>query len=798
LAAELWSLEKRLMVPQQRLLKHTAGILQMTHKVPAASGTKKDSLPNGMPGSPESMYTYHKSRNSLDLMSEGDFFDERSLYKNADAWEDGDTSSPDVKEVNKGPTQEQLQIIASTEVKLERLNNQLRDLLTSTNAERELPLPPRRSTDGDALEGLQDHLEYLEKNIATIGQDQSNLIRDMQQSGVAKGNNEQTETVMMGLWDIIQSSEEEARQRKRDRRQTRTMQNLPPEEDDSEDEEVGDKVFSLPAFSTKVQWLYTQATKLKDQKKVLQRQIKQQRELNSKSDATKDAELAQKVEELQRTTALLTRTEKDADSVRGQLSIVMEKLDEARQQEQLRDQARSNDESAAVKKIQDELNQRIQLAARLEEELQDLKDDRSVEQEETRAKVEEAESKASKLAQELATAVAAKAVFDSDASDKDTQIRSAQFKIQELQTSISQRDVDFTSIAQELQQKEQILATQSQSLQKLESTITQREKELESQSQNAQASSTKLQELQSDISKRDADLTSVTQALQQKEEQLKQQTQALQAKDQDILLNTQAIESWERDYQQASEKLKKAERQLEESNIEVARLTTDVTVARAELESAYGSRAERAAEKAVDPATEKKFEDLEEQLGQLQLKNFELTTEVAELRERKPAPSSGGDEAQIKVLKQELSETIEEFEAMTKASIEWEKDREALEVQVDKLRDERESLENQLSDEKVRWLGMTSPGIEGATGGAGGGSTSTTVLRNEFRKMMRDTRDANAKILRVSSSPSVPCRRANVFWTLLTDIYRPNKKLAKRQRMSCVHSRSSTVHRRWA
>lgn len=671
------------MVPQQRLLKHTAGILQMTHKPSSDSTARKDTPPNRIPGSPESMYSRHKPENYTDLINEADLFDERSLYKSADTWDDA--PSKDVVEVNKGPTQAQLDTLNSIEERLESLNNQLRDALLKHDSQRDLPPAPYKGEGRDALEALQDHIQYLEKNLTTIGRDQDELIRTKQQSGVAKESNQQNETVLMGLWDIIQSGEEDARQRKRDRRQTRSMQNLPPDDDESEDEEVGEETYSMSAFSTKVQWLYTQATKLKDQKKVLQRQIKQQRELNSKSDATKDAELAQKVEELERTTSLLTRTEKDADQVREQLSTVMEKLDEARQQEQLRDQRRSSDESAAVKKIQDELNQRIQRTAKLEEELQDLKDDRSIEEAESRAKIGDAESKAAKLAEELAVAVAAKAAFDKSASEKDAGLRDAEAKIQELQ---------------------------------------------------------------SNISKAESDISSANSILQQKDEELKRQLEAVQAKEQDIVLNRQAIESWERDFQQASEKSKQAEKQLEESNVEVARLTTDVTVARAELESAYGSRAERAADTAK---SQKEINDLQEQLGQLQLKNFELQTEVAELRERKPA----ADEGQVKILKQELSETIEEFEAMTKASIEWEKEREALEVQVDKLRDEREALDNQLSDEKVRWLGMKSPGIEGTNTGAGAGaagaaSTSTTVLRNEFRKMMRDTRDANTKILRVS------------------------------------------------
>ena len=78
-----------------------------------------------------------------------------------------------------------------------------------------------------------------------------------------------------------------------------------------------------------------------------------------------------------------------------------------------------------------------------------------------------------------------------------------------------------------------------------------------------------------------------------------------------------------------------------------------------------------------------------------------------------------------------------------------------LEVTIDKLREERENLEAQLSDEKVRWLGMKSPGVEGTSGGGNGmGNTSTTVLKNEFKKMMRDTRAESAKILRVCHFPS--------------------------------------------
>ena len=133
------------------------------------------------------------------------------------------------------------------------------------------------------------------------------------------------------------------------------------------------------------------------------------------------------------------------------------------------------------------------------------------------------------------------------------------------------------------------------------------------------------------------------------------------------------------------------------------------------------------------------------EIDDLTKKNTSLAAEIAQLKEQ--GISSKESDEKMTTLKKELQETIEEYELMTKASIEWEKEREMLEGTIDKLRDEREGLEAQLSDEKVRWLGMKSPGVEGQPPVAG--STSTTVLKNEFKKMMRDTRAENQKALRV-------------------------------------------------
>lgn len=675
LAAELWSLEKRLIEPQNRLLKHTAGILQMTHKGPkkitkGPNGVQQD----GIPGSPESMYTYSNARSIMEPIDDEMIFDERSLYLAAGAFGDfGESDS--FGGPSPSQTREHMQMIATTEKKLEDLNSRLREVIIKVDPEREaeFSLPPlaRTNSDGQPTESgqtLQSQLDYLEKNIATIDQEQSQSLRKQQEfqeqmeetieglnrevhglllpynethpepphltgdsmqqqlmyfqdsigamemelaragtrnTGM-KDNTEQMETVLMGLWDIIQSGEEEIRKRAQERRMARSAQGLADDEDDMSPDEGGDpnEPFTLQAFSAKVQWLYSQATRLKDQKKVLQRQIKQQRELNSKSDATKDAELTQTIEDLKSTKNLLARTEMDADAVREQLSLVMEKLDEARQQERLRDQSLANNESAAARTAQEDVEKRDATISALEDQLQELKDNHLISNAEIQGRISDSEAKIANLMAELAAAATAQA---------------------------SQQAV-----------------------------VEEKERELEDK-----------------------------------------------------------------------------EKEIEEMNMKLAELQTEVTIARAELDGAYGTRAQRAAEVAANPVIQKEIDDL-------MMKNTSLVTEIAQLKEQEKASLQGFE--QMRMLKKELEETIGEYELMTKASIEWEKERESLEGTIDKLRDERESLEAQLSDEKVRWLGMKTPGVEG---GPAVGSTSTTVLKNEFKKMMRDTRAEHQRALRV-------------------------------------------------
>jgi chromosome segregation ATPase len=193
----------------------------------------------------------------------------------------------------------------------------------------------------------------------------------------------------------------------------------------------------------------------------------------------------------------------------------------------------------------------------------------------------------------------------------------------------------------------------------------------------------------------------------------------------------------------ADSEIQRCRAEMKELESEVVRAQTDLTVVRAELDGAYGTRAQRAADVSMNPAIQKEIDDLNDS-------NIALQRQIDFLKSEHQDAGAGSEELQSKVelLQKELKETIEDYELMTRASIEFEKERDQLESQIDSLRERGEALEAQLSDEKLKWLGVKNggPGQGGPTE-----STSTMILKNEFKKMMRDTRAENMKALRVGS-----------------------------------------------
>ncbi|KAK2021558.1 involucrin repeat protein [Colletotrichum zoysiae] len=739
LSNELRNLEQRLMESQRSLLEHTAGILQLTHR---ASKKPASQLPaqmmNGIPGSPESLYTYSNGRNSLEPVGD-DPFDEDGPYQNLNG-ENLSRGQAKVSPLNipsKAPNQEQdaqlrqeaeklreenvklraqadalvglqdendrlrsqtdalgaeidglkrekaqrSQSVSDTERKLTTLNNSLREVIINFNPTKNggFRAPPSIATDASVEPGtaLGSQLEYLESGLSAVREEQElqgqssgalqeaeaaagqasialsqaeSRLDDLNQqlrdilaavdpshpevpnsgldgqfdwlqraisvvdeemkktaglSAVNKQDEEQVEAALMSLWETIQSGFASIQKQKADRRRTRMEQGVSENEDSMSDDDAVDTTepYSLSAFSAKVQWLYRQATSLKEQKSVLKRQIKQQRELNSKSDSQRDEELKAKQEQLEQLRATQMRAEEEK-----LLELTLK---------------------------QDQIDQLRSLLERSEEE------------------VAEAQEKLAKTQKEAAAAMA----NESSAAKTQDEIKQRDAKIASLEASTKEAQTALLGL------------------------------------------NTNVQELSDKLSRANEEIALLTTKLAGAEKAAVEKQQEVAAKDKDI---------------------KEKEEELDRFNMMLVELKTELTIAQAELDGAYGSRKERAdqaaAVKSVVEATQLKAEvdRLKEELGST-LKELEnITAETINAEREKFEVESKLDEALA--VKSNLEGEISSL-------------KDQLEAEVDKSRAKMAKLQEELDSERLK----VTPG----TGARGAGAL---MLSEQFRATMREER----------------------------------------------------------
>ncbi|KAK4662497.1 hypothetical protein QC763_603940 [Podospora pseudopauciseta] len=809
LASELFHLEKGLMEPQRRLLQHTAGVLQLTHR----ASSKKSGQPqllgqpmNGMPGSPESLYTYTNTRNSMEIPNEQLDFNnkDKDLYlsletdgppatrarkntleipikspireqnaqlrelreeverykeeiarmkeenaqlkrseeqlsqdyahaeaektrleemeeqlreEHARVMEENsrmkdetmrskDESGSRLQEVDsrmkaieqqmgaqmdalQAQTSEQQKAISMTESRLEDLNDKLRDLIVAFNPAKneEFGRP-----DADNLEAQLDYLEnglntaiteqqqqaanltktdkvaaeaaaasseaaalartlskvessfgqtevrlqnlnrqvlfilqqanvdqapppegdlnvqlnYLEDSVDKVSSEIGRVVEASMAGSASKRDLEQVDAVLMGLWEIIQTGYAEIAQQKAARRQARALGQGTPDDDEdlSSNEFEGDtnEPYSLPAFSAKVQWLYAQATGLREQKYILQRQIKQQRELNNRSESEKDQELQAKKEELEKTHMLLDDSERAAQEAQEKLQKVLVDLDSM----QKASAANETASASSVKVVQEQLKER-------------------------NAQVSALESEYSAIQTRLATV--------------ESNMSSVQNQLIQANESRVAAEGEVAALKSKLAAASEASATAGKEVEKLQADLKQKDEELEAM------------------------------------------------------------------------------------NMMVIELKTEMTIAKAELDGAYGSRKQRAAEAA----------------------KFSNTAETAELN------------AQVVKLRSELEAALRDLEDITKESINSEKEKLDLESQLDDavavkarleqevkvLRDRLDKVKEELDKERLR--PPNSP-VPGAGAGAGAGRAGATMLSEQFRATMKEERRKFQEELREEQS----------------------------------------------
>ncbi|KAB2110917.1 hypothetical protein AG0111_0g1875 [Alternaria gaisen] len=765
---ECLEIESRMRMIDMQLLMHTAAVLQLTHKGPKHRDDDAELSEDRFrrPDSPASLNTYEDGR--LGGIRGGEF-DERSFYRSPENLDNLMNVLQSGKHLT-AASERQDQALNATAARLQEINERIRSLIIEANPERDndFSLPPL------ALEGTPDattldrQLDFLDQGLRSISAEQMNIrnnsrhtlnevegrlegINNQLYAVISRSDSEQAdklppppaitgggsteqlnymedsfynleqiqyamneqinelrsrahatvsddseaaekaekyETTIMGLWQMILAGEEEARERKRERRRLLSEdpdanEQLSPDEDYNANE-----IYSLTAFSSKVQWLSSRAASLKDKQSVLMRQIKQQRELNSKSDAQKEAEF-----ERLNTQVLSARSEKK--SMEGELERAMEQLqqfDEHKIQNDSQILRETQERNAGleaqlinvqerVMAFESELKEAKQRAVAYENQLRDVQEQAVNFQ----SKMQEAEKRAATFEEEL----------------KDHQERNTAY-------NVSSREAEDRTAGYEAQVRD----AQERAL-KLE-------RELRDAQDSARSEAATIQ----------AELTTSAQKIQEI-------TAALQA----VTAEKEEAEARSLD---ATNTLNAKEEEFRSLEGEIVRLTTELTFAKAELDGAYGTRAQRAADSAANPAIKRELDELAEQ-------NQALLGELEALRKVQDVASQSEAEARQseRNLKAELKGMAAEYEALTRDAIQNEKDREVLEGQIDKLRDDKEALERELSDEKVKWLGVRSPGMpNGAAAQLDMGATSIRMLREDFRKMMRDRTAEGLKALR--------------------------------------------------
>ncbi|KAL2852388.1 Up-regulated during septation-domain-containing protein [Aspergillus pseudoustus] len=658
LAIEVWHLERKVQETQRRLLEHTAGVLQLTHK-----GLKKN-LKNGIPHTPESL----SSNNTMDD------FDDRSLYKASD--QDGPSSygtrEPSAPSTVPAPDSLTQSTIEETEKKLEYLSGRVREMLHESDPNSQAGHIPQPSSNGNLanLSATVDaHLNYIVEGLGRLGS-QPKAVEPQNQS-LDRVSEQQLVEMEAQLLSIMENPG------------LPRSQTLPPTPDPTN----SDIAEHLTFLSVGIHGLEDRVEKLLDQKSILTTQIQQQRELNSKSDAERDAKIADLIEQLAHLRKELDHSERqgqqsreDLDRTMQELEHVQRELSEAQEVQNAKDLGNSDKEAHAQTEAE---------VARLQAIIKEIQHEKD-EHQEARARVEGETTRLQALIQE---------------------VQQERDEHQEARVRVEGEAARLQAVVGQLQDSTESRESAEQQVAHLEETIHQIRHDADIRVKEANDMRTQA----------DAEIRRLEESMDQLRAELESQfREATEART------------------NAEENAARLQSELTEMESDLVGMRTELTMVKAELDGAYGTRAQRAAEAAANPALYQELDDLKN-------RNFEMAEELAGLKAGKPG--SGDVHNRVETLEKELRETVDDYEAMTKASIEFEKERENFEIMIDGLRDRCEQLETQINEERISWMGShnsaSSMGRDGPYE-----TTSTMVLKNEFKKMMRDTRAENMKILK--------------------------------------------------
>ncbi|KAJ5781430.1 uncharacterized protein N7518_009913 [Penicillium psychrosexuale] len=828
LAQELWRLEKRSQTICQRLLEHTAGVLQMTHK-----GLKKG---RKSPAPSTSDSTYDK-------------FDDRSLYRTT---ENLDNFGLNGKIETNAAVVMNTEAMQATERRLEELSARMHNMMIQSNPGESIDPPPQLSEDGGPVNPtatVDAHLDYIKNNMDNIVLHRGNVPAPVASRDIVPEVEYAWKHQLTEINNRVQTIV--------DRFGLTRSPTLPPPPDASHGEGLEEQLSYLQAG---VDGLESRVDGVLEQKSILTTQIQQQRELNSKSDAERDAQIGELTEQLTQVRKELEVSERENNANRDELALVMAQLNEMRHSGSSQEEAKAtlvqaegevarlqsvitslhSEADARTNEVSDARDAQDQAEAeikRLEQYIDEVQRDNDTKAEELSDSRDRAEGEAKRL-----QAVIASLEIDTDAksqeareardraedevkrlevvlsslqNDNDTKSEEAkeareardhaEDEVKRLEVIIASLQNDNATKGEEAREAREACDHAEDEVKRLQVLIASLENDTDAKSQEARdardraedevnrlevvisslqndldakteeareahahaedeskrlhiiigslqdehgakgedvkeardRAENEVQRLQSVIETLQNDSDSRSEEVRGARDRAEQEVAQLEAAIQQIRIQSDArIKEADDQRAQSDQNVTRLQNELTELEGEIVRVTTELTMAKAELDGAYGSRAERAAEVASNP-------NVQRENDALVTRNIELTEELASLKSHR-----GGADLQQRAdnLERELREIIDDYEAMTKASIEFEKERERFEIFIDTLRDRCEQLETQLAEERISWMNLSSPTSVGRDGTSE--TTSTMVLKNEFKKMMRDTRNENMKILR--------------------------------------------------
>lgn len=746
LSRELFNLEKSLLGPQRRLLQHTAGILQLTHKASKRAAARALQNDNGIPGSPESLYTYSQGRDSIARAMEENYFEDPNLYQldSVEGLHTGHLKSA-IDIPLKSPVREQasqirgelekareensllVNLVADMEQKLESLSLSIRETIIKFNPEvnSDYLEPPRQPGTGELKPGdmLRKQIDYLESGLVAVQAEQESFVSSGGNNGgmyqLDDGAAERIESVLIGLWDKMQSGFAEKKQRNEERRKHRADKGLVDDDDTSDDDAFdADETYNLIAFSSKVEWLYSQASTLKDQKSVLKRQIKQQRELNNKTDAEKDEELERRQDELDQTRFLLERAEKDASDAQNMLADALQDLEKAQSsssgisEEELRThtlkieslEAEIAARSAKIESFESEIQARDARLEALTSELEagngtseSLRNEIQAHQ----ARVETLEAEIQARSDHIASLEAEIHTHSTRAESLEAEALATGVRLESLEAEIQARSAHIETLEDKIKGHDTNIGSLEAEIQSRDAQIKSLGSEIQAHTERSGSFEAQIATLESE-KKKFAELSSQLDEVSKEKLAAEEMAKALQQEMDDMKAHHATKEN----------EIAQKDADLEQLNMTLVELKTELTIARAELDGAYGSRAERAADAAA-------------------LSNQNEVTKLT---------------GQVERLKQELAGTVQDLEAITKETIGSEREKIDLEQKVEEAITAKASLEADLEKSRhlITKLQEDLDSERFKVGVAQGGVTKVgagaALLSEQFRTSMREER----------------------------------------------------------